>query len=69
VAWSVVIAIVLALMIQHLVFSVPCCIARCTLSKMREWILAILAPEVIFLRAIGQLADAVLDLFKWPGPL
>ncbi|KAJ5261689.1 hypothetical protein N7505_008556 [Penicillium chrysogenum] len=33
-------------------------IARCTLSKMREWILAILAPEVIFLRAIGQLADA-----------
>ena len=33
-------------------------IARCTVSKIREWVLAILAPEVTFLRATGQLADA-----------
>ncbi|CEJ55982.1 hypothetical protein PMG11_02209 [Penicillium brasilianum] len=33
-------------------------VAKCTSSKMRMWVLTILAPELTFLRATGQLADA-----------
>lgn len=33
-------------------------VARCTINKIRLWVLTILAPEIMFLRATSQLADA-----------